>query len=169
MFLECSILTQKNLLWKFDMTNYWCPPRSPPLPGDRHIVFVLSGSLSVTKSREHVLLLHRFSNSLETLYNALLPFVDVHIVRSGGSSYFPSSYGGSNRGRECKIACEQFTFYMIYQIDLKLCTMLHCHLKMCVLSGKNDPNYFPSSYGGSNRGGGVILLVNASSPLQLIR
>ena len=74
--------------------------------------------------------------------NALLQFAYVHIVKSRGSKYLPKSYSGSKRGGRCRKACERFSFYMAYGIDLKLCTMLYYYLQMCILSGCEDPIIF---------------------------
>ncbi|XP_048739470.2 oxysterols receptor LXR-alpha-like isoform X2 [Ostrea edulis] len=62
-----------------------------------------------------------------TLLALCLMSTDVHIGGTEGSSYFPKNYGGSKRGRGCKVVCEHFS-YIAYWIDLKLCTKLHCHL-----------------------------------------
>ena len=75
-----------------------------------------------------LLLLYGLLDRLEPLYNASLPFVDVHIFGAGGSNYFLLSYSGSNRGGGCKKSCERFSSYMAYWTNLSLCTMLHCHL-----------------------------------------
>ena len=78
------------------------------------------------------LFLYDLSDTLGTLCNVSLPFVDVHIVRMGGSRYIPKSYSECNRGGGCKIFCEHFS-YMAYSMDLKLCTVLHSHLMMFTL------------------------------------
>jgi hypothetical protein len=48
--------------------------------------------------------------TLDTLYNASLPPVDVHIVRTEGSNHFSSSCGGSKRDGGCEIACAFFSY-----------------------------------------------------------
>ena len=89
-----------------------------------------------------LLLLNRLSDRFETWYSASLPFVDVHIVRTGGSNYFPSSYGGSNRGGGCKK-------------HLRLTGMnIPTYLTQTYSGQDRGSNNFPSSYGGSNKGGG---------------
>ena len=45
----------------------------------------------------------------EILYTASLPLLDVHIVRTGGSEYFVTSYGGSKKDGGCTKACEHFS------------------------------------------------------------
>jgi hypothetical protein len=62
------------------------------------------------------------------LYNASLSFVDVHIFGSGGFNYFYLSSGGSKRSGKYEIAYAHLSSSMTDQRDLKLCTMLHCHL-----------------------------------------
>jgi hypothetical protein len=44
-------------------------------------------------------------SSLETLDNASLSLINVHIVRTGGSNYFSSSYDGFKRVGGCEIVC----------------------------------------------------------------
>jgi hypothetical protein len=57
---------------------------------------------------------------------------------TGGSNNFPLSYGGSKRGGGFEIACAHFS-EMADHRDLKLCTILHYHYKMCILSGQESP------------------------------
>jgi hypothetical protein len=89
------------------------------------------------------------------LYNASLSFVNVHIVRTGGSNNFSLSYGGSKRGGGFEIACTLFSSEMADFKDLKLCGMLHCHFGNVHFVGTEGSNYFPMSYGGSQGVAGV--------------
>jgi hypothetical protein len=72
-----------------------------------------------------LLLLYGLLDRLEPLYNASMPFVDVHIVGAGGSNYFPLSYSGSNRGGGCKKCCQHFSSYMAYIVTRSL----HVHIR----------------------------------------
>jgi hypothetical protein len=63
----------------------------------------------------------------DTLYNASLSLVDVHIFRTGGSNKFSLSYGGSKRGGGFEIAYAHFFSEMADHRDLKLCIILHYH------------------------------------------
>jgi hypothetical protein len=78
------------------------------------------------------------------LYNASLLLVDVHIVRTRGFNNSSLNYGGSKRGGGFEIACAHFSPEMADHKDLKLCTILHYHLEMCILSGQEDPIIFLS-------------------------
>jgi hypothetical protein len=57
-----------------------------------------------------------------------LSFVHVHIFGTGGFNYFSLSYGGSKRSGEYEIDYAHLSFFITDQIDLKLSTILHCHL-----------------------------------------
>jgi hypothetical protein len=78
---------------------------------------------------------------LEILYIVSISLVHVHIIRTGGSNIFCTSYGGSKRGGGCEIAYAYFSL-MADQKDLKLLGMLYCHLEVCILSGQDDPILF---------------------------
>jgi hypothetical protein len=68
---------------------------------------------------------------LETLYNASVSLVDVHIVRTGGSSNFSLSYGGSKRGGGFEIACAHFSSAMPDYWNLVQCFIAICRCAYC--------------------------------------
>jgi hypothetical protein len=70
-----------------------------------------------------------------------LPFVDVHIVRTGGFNNFSLSYDGFKTGGGCGIVV--FSSSPRWPIrNLKLCGKLYHHLEVFILLGQEDPIIF---------------------------
>jgi hypothetical protein len=85
------------------------------------------------------------------LWSAPLSFGRVHIVGTGGSIYFPMSYGGSKRGGGCFKKSLYSLRLIISGVETLNFVQCHFHLEICILLGWEDPIM---SYGRSKRGGG---------------